>query len=153
MDTKIHQTTATAVRPVHVDLPDEALADLRCIGATRFTDKETVADATQDVQLAIMKVLARNWDTELLDHDTRSYVKMSNAFYVHPVGELTRDEILDNITLYWLTNTGASSVLLYWETKVAALNGPDGSIPEAMRSFPTSTIMRHGAGLYGRIPT
>jgi hypothetical protein len=38
----------------------------------------------------------------------------------HPTGDLTRDDILDNITLYWLTNTGISSARLYWENKAAA---------------------------------
>jgi pimeloyl-ACP methyl ester carboxylesterase len=72
----------------------------------------------------------------LLDHDARSYEKMSHAFFGHPEGELTRDAILDNITLYWLTNTGASSARLYWETKVIALNASASSVPVAMTVFP-----------------
>ena len=52
----------------------------------------------------------------LLDHDTDSYYKISRAFVDgQPVGGLTRDNILDNITLYWLTGTGASSARWYWE--------------------------------------
>ena len=52
----------------------------------------------------------------LLDHDTDSYYKMSRAF-VHgePAGNLTRDHIIDNITLYWLTGTGDSAARSYWE--------------------------------------
>jgi pimeloyl-ACP methyl ester carboxylesterase len=53
----------------------------------------------------------------LLDHDTDSYYKISRAFVDgEAVGNLTRDNIVDNITLYWLTGTGASSARWYWET-------------------------------------
>jgi len=52
----------------------------------------------------------------LLDHDTDSYYKISRAFVDgEPVGNLTRDHIVDNITLYWLTGTGASGARWYWE--------------------------------------
>jgi pimeloyl-ACP methyl ester carboxylesterase len=52
----------------------------------------------------------------LLDHDTDSYYKISRAFVDgEPVGNLTRDNIVDNITLYWLTGTGASAARWYWE--------------------------------------
>ncbi len=52
----------------------------------------------------------------LLDHDTDSYYKISRAFVDdEPVGNLTRDTIVDNITLYWLTGTGASAARSYWE--------------------------------------
>src|ERR671914_21784 len=51
----------------------------------------------------------------LLDHDTDSYYKISRAFVEgQPTGNLTRDHILDNITLYWLTGTGASAARSYW---------------------------------------
>ena len=53
----------------------------------------------------------------LLDHDTDSYYKISRAFVDgEAVGNLTRDSIVDNLTLYWLTGTGASSARWYWET-------------------------------------
>ena len=51
----------------------------------------------------------------LLDHDARSYELIARAFAGHEEG-LTRDDILDNITLYWLTNTAVSASRLYWET-------------------------------------
>ena len=52
----------------------------------------------------------------LLDHDTDSYYKISRAFVDgEPVGNLTRDSIVDNITLYWLTGTAASAARSYWE--------------------------------------
>jgi pimeloyl-ACP methyl ester carboxylesterase len=52
-------------------------------------------------------------------------------------GELTRDEILDNITLYWLTNTGVSASRLYWEYKGGFFNAKGVSIPVAVTVFPS----------------
>jgi pimeloyl-ACP methyl ester carboxylesterase len=52
------------------------------------------------------------------------------------VGELTRDEVLDNITLYWLTNTGVSSSRLYWEYRGGFFNAKGVSIPVAVTVFP-----------------
>ena len=52
----------------------------------------------------------------MLDHDTDAYYKISRAFVDgEPVGNLTRDHVLDNVTLYWLTGTGASAARSYWE--------------------------------------
>jgi pimeloyl-ACP methyl ester carboxylesterase len=53
-----------------------------------------------------------------------------------PTGELTRDQILDNITLYWLTNTGVSASRLYWEYKGGFFNAKGVSIPVAVTVFP-----------------
>jgi pimeloyl-ACP methyl ester carboxylesterase len=80
----------------------------------------------------------------LLDHDTDSYYKISSAFVDgEPVGNLTRDHILDNITLYWLTGTGASAARSYWEDgqalAAAAASGqapPEVSIPTGFTTFP-----------------
>src|SRR5947209_18007572 len=66
MDTQTHETTPTnfAIRPFRVDIPEEAIADLRRrIAATVWPEKETVADASQGVQLATMQELARYWGT------------------------------------------------------------------------------------------
>jgi len=54
----------------------------------------------------------------ILDHDLRSYKLIAKAFDGQP-GGLTRDDVLDNITLFWLTNTGVSAARLYWEGKLA----------------------------------
>ena len=54
----------------------------------------------------------------MLDHDARSYELIARVFDGQPEG-LTRDDVLDNITLYWLTNTAISSARLYWENKLA----------------------------------
>jgi pimeloyl-ACP methyl ester carboxylesterase len=80
----------------------------------------------------------------LLDHDTDSYYKISRAFVDgEPVGNLTRDHIVDNITLYWLTGTGASAARWYWETgRAQAAAGAAGqapppvSVPVGFTTFP-----------------
>ena len=76
----------------------------------------------------------------LLDHDTDSYYKIARAFVDgEPVGNLSRDNILDNITLYWLTGTGASAARWYWETGRAQAAGqapPPVSVPVGFTTFP-----------------
>jgi hypothetical protein len=71
----------------------------------------------------------------ILDHDKLSYEIIARAFDGHP-GGLTRDDVLDNITLYWLTNTGISSARLYWENKFGFFNARNVSIPVAVSVFP-----------------
>jgi pimeloyl-ACP methyl ester carboxylesterase len=89
----------------------------------------------------------------MLDHDTDSYYKISSAFVDgKPTGNLTRDHILDNITLYWLTGTGDSAARSYWEDyspQAPNLNGqalaavaasgqapPEVSVPVGFTTFP-----------------
>ena len=71
----------------------------------------------------------------LLDHDPHSYQQAVNAIDGKPEGEFTQDEILDNITLYWLTNTGTSAARLYWETARFVSKG-EISVPAAFTVFP-----------------
>ncbi len=71
----------------------------------------------------------------MLDHDARSYALIARAFDGHP-GGLTQDDVLDNITLYWLTNTAISSARLYWESKLAFFAVKGVSIPVAVSVFP-----------------
>ena len=71
----------------------------------------------------------------ILDHDARSYALMTRVFDGQPEG-LTRDDVLDNITLYWLTNTAISSARLYWENKLAFFDVKNVSIPVAVSVFP-----------------
>jgi pimeloyl-ACP methyl ester carboxylesterase len=71
----------------------------------------------------------------ILDHDARSYELISRVFDGKPEG-LTRDDVLDNITLYWLTNTAVSSARLYWENKLAFFDVKNVSIPVAVSVFP-----------------
>jgi pimeloyl-ACP methyl ester carboxylesterase len=54
----------------------------------------------------------------------------------HPAGDLTREDVVDNITLYWVTNTGISAGRLYWENKFNLYNAADVSIPAAVSAFP-----------------
>jgi pimeloyl-ACP methyl ester carboxylesterase len=78
----------------------------------------------------------------LLDHDTDSYYKISHAFLDgEPSGHLTRDQIVDNITLYWLTGTGASAARWYWElgraqALAAGQPPPEVSLPVGFTTFP-----------------
>jgi pimeloyl-ACP methyl ester carboxylesterase len=80
----------------------------------------------------------------MLDHDTDAYYKISHAFVDgEPSGNLTPDHILDNITLYWLTGTGASAARSYWENGQAAAQAaasgqapPPVSLPVGFTTFP-----------------
>jgi len=71
----------------------------------------------------------------IIDHDIKSYELITRVFDGQTEG-LTRDDILDNITLYWLTNTGISSARLYWENKVAFFAPKQVKIPVAVSVFP-----------------
>jgi pimeloyl-ACP methyl ester carboxylesterase len=78
----------------------------------------------------------------LLDHDTDAYYKISRAFVgQQPSGGLTRDHILDNITVYWLTGTGASAARSYWESGraqalAAGHSRPEVKVPVGFTAFP-----------------
>jgi pimeloyl-ACP methyl ester carboxylesterase len=72
----------------------------------------------------------------MLDHDARSYDDIAAAFEGHPVGNLTRDEVLDNITFTWVTNTGMSSGRLYWENKLGFFDVKGVTVPAAVSVFP-----------------
>jgi pimeloyl-ACP methyl ester carboxylesterase len=71
----------------------------------------------------------------ILDHDARSHELIARVFDGQPEG-LTRDDVLDNITLYWLTNTAVSAARLYWENKLAFFAPKDVAIPVAVSVFP-----------------
>jgi pimeloyl-ACP methyl ester carboxylesterase len=80
----------------------------------------------------------------LLDHDTDSYYKISRAFLGEPpAGNLTPDNVLDNVTLYWLTRTGASAARSYWENgqaqaaaRAAGQTPAEVSLPVGFTTFP-----------------
>jgi pimeloyl-ACP methyl ester carboxylesterase len=80
----------------------------------------------------------------MLDHDTDAYYKVASAFVDgKPSGNLTRDHVVDNITLYWLTGTGASAARSYWENGQAAAAAlasgqaaPEVSLPVGFTTFP-----------------
>jgi pimeloyl-ACP methyl ester carboxylesterase len=100
------------------------------------TRPQTIGYALQDSPVALAA-----W---LLDHDTDSYYKISRAFVDdEPVGNLTRDQILDNITVYWLTGTGTSAARSYWEDAIALAQAlasgqapPPVSVPVGFTTFP-----------------
>ncbi len=115
-----------------------AVAAFRASGFGYFLEQatrpQTIGYALLDSPVALAA-----W---MLDHDTDSYYKISSAFVDgQPSGNLTRDHILDNITLYWLTGTGASAARSYWEGgRAAALAAgkpaPAVSVPVAFTTFP-----------------
>jgi pimeloyl-ACP methyl ester carboxylesterase len=82
----------------------------------------------------------------MLDHDTDSYYKIASAFVDgKPSGGLTRDHILDNVTLYWLTGTGASAARSYWENgqataRAAGQAPPPVSVPVGFTQFPGEIV-------------
>ena len=116
-----HLNLLTAVLAIGDQLPKEseqeraageAVAKFREDGFGYFlemaTRPQTIGYALLDSPVALA-----SW---MLDHDTDSYEKISRAFVDgEPVGNLTRDTILDNITLYWLTGTATSAARSYWE--------------------------------------
>jgi pimeloyl-ACP methyl ester carboxylesterase len=118
----------------------EALESFRATGFGYFLEQAT---RPQTIGYALLDspVALAGW---MLDHDTDSYYKISRAFVDdEPVGNLTRDHIVDNITVYWLTGTGTSAARSYWEAgraqaaALAAGQPPPGvSIPVGFTTFP-----------------
>jgi pimeloyl-ACP methyl ester carboxylesterase len=117
-----------------------AITTFRTTGIGYFTEQST-RPQTIGYGLLDSPVALAAW---MLDHDTDAYYKISRAFVDdQPVGNLTRDHVLDNITLYWLTGTGASAARSYWESygarAAAAASGvvpPDVRVPVGFTSFP-----------------
>src|SRR5215217_115116 len=117
-----------------------AIATFQASGSAYFlemaTRPQTIGYALLDSPVAMAA-----W---MCDHDTDSYEKISRAFVDgQPAGNLTRDHIVDNITLYWLTGTGASAARSYWDNYgVAAVQAraaqtpPEVSVPVGFTTFP-----------------
>jgi hypothetical protein len=82
-----------------------------------------------------------------------SVLLMGAAIFAGQEEGLTRDDILDNITLYWLTRTGVSSARLYWENKLAFFAPKQVAIPVAVSVFPDDLCPARGAGPKRRIPS
>jgi pimeloyl-ACP methyl ester carboxylesterase len=133
-----------AIEPPPADAPKaerEAFQKLSVFMASGFgyfleqsTRPQTIGYALLDSPVALA--------TWMLDHDTDSYEKISRAFLEgHPSGNLTKDRIVDNVTLYWLTGTGASAARAYWETGRAAAQSAgkapvEVSVPVGFSAFP-----------------
>ncbi|MGY1732300.1 epoxide hydrolase family protein [Geodermatophilus sp. SYSU D01045] len=117
-----------------------AIATFRSSGSAYFLEQAT-RPQTIGYGLLDSPVALAAW---MLDHDTDSYYKMARAFTDgRPTGNLTRDHVLDNVTLYWLTGTGASAARSYWESygpdAPAAAAGqapPEVSVPVGFTTFP-----------------
>jgi pimeloyl-ACP methyl ester carboxylesterase len=109
----------------------KALATFRTNGFGYFLEQST-RPQTIGYSLLDSPVGLAAW---LLDHDTDSYYKISRAFVERkPVGNLTREKIIDNITLYWLTSTGASAARWYWEFgQFLAAAGAAGQTPPPVK--------------------
>jgi pimeloyl-ACP methyl ester carboxylesterase len=144
-----HLNLLTAVLAIGDQLPKEsekeraaaeAFATFREDGFGYFLEMAT-RPQTIGYSLLDSPVALAAW---LLDHDTDSYQKISRAFVDgQPVGNLTRDNVVDNITLYWLSGTGASAARSYWEdgrALAAALASgqapPAVSVPVGFTTFP-----------------
>ncbi len=82
--------------------------------------------------LADSPVALASW---IIDHDIWTYRQISALFGGTPQG-FTKDEVLDNITLYWLTNTGVSSARLYWENKLPFFAPKGVKLPVVVSAFP-----------------
>jgi pimeloyl-ACP methyl ester carboxylesterase len=151
---------------IHTNLPAALPADVAMALAARapapegLSDKERAAfdslDRFNKVKSAYVAMMGTRPQTIgyattdspaglaawMIDHDESSYAAIARAFDGHPVGGLTRDALLDNITLYWLTNTATSAARLYWENKgrsplVAAVQKTaEISLPVAISVFP-----------------
>jgi pimeloyl-ACP methyl ester carboxylesterase len=118
----------------------QALTTFRNTGFGYFVEQatrpQTIGYALLDSPIALA-----GW---MLDHDTDSYEKITSAFVKgQPAGNLTREHIVDNISLYWLSGTGASAARAYWESgriqALAAASGqapPPVSVPVGFSTFP-----------------
>jgi pimeloyl-ACP methyl ester carboxylesterase len=112
----------------------DAIATFKSNGFGYFLEQTTRPQTIGYATLGSPVALAA-W---MLDHDTDAYDKIARAFVDgEPSGNLTRDHVLDNVTLYWLTGTGASSARMYWENAHAAPAAPkDVSVPVGFTAFP-----------------
>jgi pimeloyl-ACP methyl ester carboxylesterase len=117
----IHTNILVAALAIADQLPAEAEQERAAHDAFAMFQKDgfgyflEMATRPQTIGYALLDspVALAAW---MLDHDTDSYYKISRAFVDgEPVGNLTRESIVDNVTLYWLTGTGASAARSYWE--------------------------------------
>jgi pimeloyl-ACP methyl ester carboxylesterase len=153
-------TLAGGPMPTETDEEKAALEQTATFRETGFgyfleqaTRPQTIGYALLDSPVALAA-----W---MLDHDTDSYYKISRAFVDgQPTGGLTRDHILDNITLYWLTGTGASAARSYWESGVAqaqaAASGqtpPQASVPVGFTTFPDEIFAAPRSWVEASYPT
>jgi pimeloyl-ACP methyl ester carboxylesterase len=132
----------SSTMPTQTDEERAAAAQIATFGQSGNGYFVEMATRPQTIGYALLDspVALAAWMT---DHDTDAYYKIERAFVDgQPSGNLTRDHILDNITLYWLTGTGASAARSYWEAygadaPAAGLQPlPPPAIPFAFTTFP-----------------
>src|SRR4051812_43718336 len=134
-----------------------AIAEFQASGFAYFLEMATRPQTIGYAQLDSPVALAA-W---LLDHDTDSYQKIARAFVDgQPAGNLTREQVVDNITLYWLTGTGASAARSYWDNYgVAATRAraaqplPEVSVPVGFTTFPGEIWRTPRSWAEGSYPT
>ena len=158
--TNLLVTALGAPGPTETEEEKAAAAELTSFRQTGFgyfleqaTRPQTIGYALLDSPVALAA-----W---MLDHDTDSYYKISHAFVDgQPTGNLTRDHILDNITVYWLTGTGASAERSYWESgqaqAAAAASGqapPQVSLPVGFTAFPDEIFVAPRSWVENGYPT
>jgi pimeloyl-ACP methyl ester carboxylesterase len=128
--------------PTNTDVERAAAAQIATFGQSGNGYFVEMATRPQTIGYALLDspVALAAW---MVDHDTDAYYKIARAFVDdEPSGNLTRDQILDNITLYWLTGTGTSAARSYWEAygPDAPASGqqplPPPTIPFAFTTFP-----------------
>ena len=119
-----------------------AMAEFRATGFGYFIEQST-RPQTIGYGLLDSPIALAAW---IFDHDTDAYYKIASAFVDQkPSGNLTRDHILDNVTLYWLTGTGASAARSYWENgqataRAAGQAPPPVKVPVGFTQFPGEIV-------------
>ncbi|MGY1736625.1 epoxide hydrolase family protein [Geodermatophilus sp. SYSU D00684] len=137
-------TALAGPQPTDTDQEREAAAAVQTFRTSGFAYFLEQATRPQTIGYALLDspVALAAW---MLDHDTDSYYKFARAFVDgQPTGNLTRDHVLDDVTLYWLTGTGASAARSYWESygpdaPAAAAAGqapPPVAVPTGFTTFP-----------------
>jgi pimeloyl-ACP methyl ester carboxylesterase len=129
----------TANLPKNTDEEKAAAAALQVFSTTGNGYRVEQATRPQTIGYALLDspVALAAW---MLDHDTDSYLKISRAFLGSPPsGNLTREHVLDNVSVYWLTGTGESAARMYWENTNTSGVGqapPPVTVPVALSAFP-----------------
>jgi hypothetical protein len=139
--TNLLVTTAAAPGPVETEEERAAAEQAKAFRTTGFAYFLEQATRPQTIGYALLDspIGLAAW---MLDHDTDSYYKIAGAFVDgEATGNLTRDHIVDNVTLYWLTGTGASAARSYWETgrdqaHAAGQAPPPVKLPTGFTTFP-----------------
>jgi pimeloyl-ACP methyl ester carboxylesterase len=141
--TNLLVTVLVGPQPAESEQERAAAAQLASFRESGFGYFLEMATRPQTIGYALLDspVALAAW---MLDHDTDSYYKIARAFVDgEPVGNLTRDHILDNVTLYWLTGTGASAARSYWEdgralaqARASGQAPPAVSVPVGFSTFP-----------------